>query len=67
MENCLNILSNYPLLTSRKICQLIHFKNCIENTNWEYHLNTRDNKYNSQINLINLFNNEFSIPHYFNT
>jgi hypothetical protein len=30
-NNCLNILSKYPLLTSRKICQLEHLKECLKN------------------------------------
>ena len=65
VENCLKILSKYPLLTSRKICQLEHFLKCIENRDWDYHLKTRDKKYDSQINLINSYNNSFVIPHYF--
>jgi hypothetical protein len=28
---CLNILNKYPLLTSRKICQLEHLNKCLEN------------------------------------
>jgi LAGLIDADG endonuclease len=66
VQNCLNILSKYPLLTSRKICQLEHLKKCLENKNWDYHLKTRDNKFELQTNLINSYNNYFFIPHYFN-
>jgi len=64
--NCLNILSKYPLLTSRKICQLEHLQKCLENKNWDYHLKTRDNKYELQNKLIQDYNNYFFIPHYFN-
>ena len=31
VENCLKILSKYPLLTTNKICQLEHLIQCIEN------------------------------------
>jgi len=63
---CLNILSKYPLLTSRKICQLEHFKKCININDWNYHLKTRDNKYDLQINYINNYNDKFNLPIYFN-
>jgi hypothetical protein len=66
VNKCLNILYKYPLLTSRKICQLEHLIKCLENKNWDYHLKTRDNKYQLQTNLIHYFNNYFFIPHYFN-
>lgn len=64
VRNCLNILSKYPLLTSKKICQLEHLKKCLENKNWDYHLKNRENKYELLNNLIH--NNYFFIPHYFN-
>ena len=66
VENCLNILSKYPLLTSNKICQLEHLLKCIENKNWDYHLKNRDKKYDLQMNLIHSNINNFVIPHYFN-
>lgn len=65
VRNCLNILSKYPLLTSNKICQLEHLLKCIENKDWDYHLKTRDQKFDLQIDLINSYNNSFFIPHYF--
>ena len=65
VAKCLNILSKYPLLTSRKICALEHLLKCLENTDWNYHLKTRDTKYNLQSNLINFYNNSFVLPDYF--
>ena len=66
VNNCLNILSKYPLLTSNKICQLEHLKKCIEINDWNYHLKIRNNKYDLQINTINFYNNSFVLPTYFN-
>lgn len=66
-NNCLNILSNYPLLTSKKICQLEHLKQCLKFNDWNYHLKTRNLKYNLQTNIINLNNNNNkNLPIYFN-
>jgi hypothetical protein len=45
INNCLNILNKYPLLTSRKICQLEHFKKCMAASLYTYHLDNRDYKY----------------------
>lgn len=64
-NNCLNILSKYPLLTSRKICQLEHLKECLKNKDWDYHLKTRDFKYNLQSDIINKYYNTFILPSYF--
>lgn len=62
VNNCLAILEEYPLLTSRKICQLQHLKNCIRNNDWEYHVKTRDSKYSEQQKIIN---KKFDLPPYF--
>lgn len=67
VENCLIILSKYPLLTSRKICQLEHLIDCIKNEDWNYHLETRVKKYELQSNIIDFNNKDFIIPHYFNS
>nr|UEK25995.1 hypothetical protein [Mutinus fleischeri] len=64
VQNCVNILTKYPLLTSRKICQLDHLLKCIEIQDWNYHLNTRAHKYDMQPNLIE-YNTDFKIPTYF--
>ena len=59
------IFDEYPLLTSNKICQFKHLLNCIENKDWDFHLKTRDKKFDLQIDLINSYNNSFLIPNYF--
>ena len=66
IKNCLDILTKYPLLTSKKICQLEHLKKCIKINEWDYHLETRNNKYDEQINIINNYNNDFVLLSYFN-
>ena len=66
VKNCLNILNKYPLLTSRKICQLEHLNKCLVQKDWDYHLKTRNKKYDLQKEIINSKNQEFIIPAYFN-
>lgn len=65
VQRCLTILCKYPLLTSNKICQLAHLKNCLLNKDWSYHLNFRDKKFDLQENIINSNNQFFIIPTYF--
>ena len=66
VNNCLLILSKYPLLTSRKICQLEHLLKCVKEKSWNYHLKTRDTKYDIQKELVTYKNKYFLIPTYFN-
>ena len=66
VKNCLNILNKYPLLTSRKICQLEHLNKCLVQKDWDYHLKTRNKKYDLQKEIVNSKNNKFIIPTYFN-
>ena len=61
----LSILEKYPLLTSRKICQLEHLKDCMENNDWEYHLKKREIRYLNQEKYIKNFKESFVIPSYF--
>ena len=65
VKNCLDIFERYSLLTSRKICQLEHLKRCIKNNDWDYHLNTRDSRYNLQKQIIEYNRLNFLIPPYF--
>ena len=65
VKNILNILERYPLLTSRKICQLEHLKQCMIDRSWNLHLQTRDSKYLNQQKLIKHYNQSFEIPEYF--
>lgn len=63
------VLARYPLLTSKKICQLDFAKNYIVNsstdiTKEEFH-KLRDDKYKNQETLLNNFDKNFSLPSYF--
>ena len=62
------ILAKYPLLTTRKICQLDFAKSYI-NTNYyeakDEFIKLRNNKYKEQKNLLNLKDLKFEIPSYF--
>lgn len=59
----IQILSDYPPLTSRLNCQLEFLKTCLNNP--IHYLNERNNKYNLQLNIIKEFNNNFNVPHYY--
>lgn len=61
----IKIFEVYPLLTSRKICQLEFLKICLLNNSVNKYLSTRDSKYINQHNVINS-NPISSIPNYFN-
>ena len=61
----INILDKYPLLTSRKICQLEFLKKYLENRDLEKYLNEKDFKFDKQNSIINYYNNNFIIPDYF--
>lgn len=65
VQNILRILKKYPLLTSRKICQYNYLKICMDNRSWDYHLQTRDSKYESQQQIISQYKKDFTIPPYF--
>lgn len=65
VKKILNIFEKYPLLTSRKICQLEYLKQCMVDRSWNYHLQTRDLKYNNQQQFIDDYKNHFKIPSYF--
>lgn len=64
VQNCLRILSEYPFITSRKICQLDYYFKTIQNNSWDFHLKNRDLKYDKQHTLIEE-NKDFVIPSYF--
>jgi LAGLIDADG endonuclease len=67
VQNILSIFEKYPPLTSKTICQLEYLKQCLLDTNrsWDYHLKTRDNKYDNKQQLIEKYNKDFNIPNYF--
>lgn len=62
------ILAKYPLLTTRKLCQLDFAKEFINTNNYisEYEFKIlRDNKYAKQQKYLDIFNKEFHLPYYF--
>lgn len=64
------ILSKYPLLTTRKQCQLNFAKEYIntnQNITKEEFINLRNNKYKNQEQLLKWYNNNFIIPYYFSS
>lgn len=66
-NNCYAILQKYPLLTSKKICQLQHLQQCLFNQDWDYHLKTRSQKFITQKNKINYYEKFFVLPDYFDS
>lgn len=61
----ISILDKYPLLTTRKKCQLLFMKECMKNRDVNFYLEKRDSKYESQQKMIALFNENFVLPGYF--
>lgn len=53
VQNIIKIYDTYPLLTSRKICQLRFLKECILRDSVDWYLINRNNKYNEQLSIIN--------------
>lgn len=60
----IKIFDDYPLLTSRKICQLEFFKKCLVNNSINDYLAFRDYKYINQSNII-ISNPIKNLPSYF--
>ncbi len=65
IETALSILDEYPLLTTRRICQLEFLKKCIKDRDVNLYLQNRDYKYDKQREMTVLLNHKFIIPHYF--
>ena len=66
-NNCYAILQKYPLLISKKICQLQHLEQCLAHQDWDYHLKTRSQKFITQKNKIDYYNKFFVLPDYFDS
>jgi len=49
----IKIFALFPLLTSKKICQLDFLKKCLEQDSINWYLLNRDNKYSKQLEIIN--------------
>jgi len=70
VQEIIKIFDIYPLLTSKKICQLKFLKKCIEINSVDWYLSNRNNKYIDQSVIINtkslvIENNSFILPPYF--
>lgn len=64
-NRCISILTKYPLLTTRKICQYNHLQNCVLHKTWNYHLKERDRKYENVPSMAEKYNKTFILPHYY--
>ena len=56
----IKIFEIYPLLTSRKICQLLFLNRCLLENSVDFYLLNRDNKYTKQNNIIKFFETNLS-------
>lgn len=68
IKEIIKIFDVYPLLTSKKICQLGFLKNCLLKNSINWYLSNRNLKYSNQLTIIrsNLFNFEKNnLPSYF--
>ena len=70
VKEIIKIFDLYPLLTSKKICQLKFLKECMRRGSVDWYLLNRNNKYNDQLSIINsdmfgLKKNNFILPEYF--
>lgn len=70
IKKIIKIFDIYPLLTSKKICQLKFLKECVTRNSVDWYLLNRNNKYNDQLSIINsdmfgLEKNIFILPEYF--
>jgi len=62
IQEIIKIFEEYPLLTSKKICQLQFLKTCLTKNCINYYLNNRGNKYENQPEILKA---SFEIPNYF--
>jgi len=65
IKTALFILDQYPLLTTRKRCQLEFMIKCIKDRSVNFYLQSRDHKYDKQPEMIALLNQNFIRPDYF--
>jgi hypothetical protein len=64
----LAIIDKYPLLSSRKLCQLDFAKGFINSTkdmSKEEFYRLRDDKYKNQKTMLDLYDKNFCLPNYF--
>jgi len=65
IQSLMKLLEKYPLLTTRKQCQLKFAKKCIENNTRSFVVENRGFMYVDQHNMLNYNDNNFVIPSYF--
>ena len=70
IQEIITIFDIYPLLTSRKLCQLEFLKKCLNNNSIDLYLSNRKSKYTNQSTIIknSYLNSEYNnsiLPHYF--
>jgi len=65
IQSLIEVLKEYPLLTTRKLCQLKFATKCIENGTKDFVVENRDFMYKDQNNMLDSYENNFIIPKYF--
>lgn len=65
IQTLMGILKEYPLLTTRKQCQLKFAAKCIENGTKDFVVENRDFMYRDQPNMLDYYENNFVVPSYF--
>lgn len=70
VQEIIKIFEIYPLLTSKKICQLEFLKECLQHNSVEFYLSNRNSKYINQQTILKndpfgFNNNSFVLPNYF--
>lgn len=65
IQSLIKLLEKYPLLTTRKQCQLKFATECFKNNTRSYVVENRTFMYDNQRDMINFNNKCFQIPSYF--
>lgn len=65
IKNIIKIFKIYPPLTSKKICQLLFLKKCLNEISIETYILYRKFKYDKQLEIIKSISNDLNIPGYF--
>jgi len=65
IQTLIGIFKQYPLLTTRKQCQLKFAIKCLENGTKDFVVENRNFMYKDQQNMLNYNENNFFIPTYF--
>jgi hypothetical protein len=65
IQSLIKLLEKYPLLTTRKQCQLKFATRCLENNTRGFVVENRNFMYDDQHNMLANYSENFSIPSYF--